>query len=91
MKIGITGAGGQIGMVLVGYAVGRASGSDIVGITRTPAKLEKFAKLGVEVRTGDFNQPASLDAAFRGVQRLVIIPTADLTLGVRTRQQTDAI
>jgi len=91
MKTGISGAGGQLGAALVKHALARTSASDIVAITRNPAKLEKLSQKGVEVRAGDFNEPAGLAAAFRGIERLVIIPTADLQPGVRTRQQAAAI
>ncbi len=64
---------------------------NIVAITRTPAKLEKLSQQGIDVRAGDFNQPADLAAAFRGIERLIIIPTADLQPGVRSRQQASAI
>jgi NAD(P)H dehydrogenase (quinone) len=91
MKIGITGAGGQLGAALVRHALARTSASDIIAITRNPAKLEKFSQQGVDSRAGDFNQPPGLAAAFRGVERLVIIPTADLQPGARSRQQASAI
>ncbi|MEP6961053.1 MAG: SDR family oxidoreductase, partial [Acidobacteriota bacterium] len=91
MKIGITGASGQMGAGLVRHALKRTAGSNIVGITRNPGKLEAFSKDGVEVRTGDFSAPAGLEAAFRGIERLVIVPTTDLAPGVRSRHQADAI
>ena len=91
MKIGITGAGGQLGSALVRCALGRTSGSNIVAITRNPAKLEQFSQKGIHVRTGDFNEPSALAAAFREIERLVIIPTADLQPGVRSRQHAGAI
>jgi NAD(P)H dehydrogenase (quinone) len=91
MKVGISGAGGQLGAGLVRHALARTSASDIVAITRNPTKLEKLSQQGIEVRAGDFNQPQGLAAAFRGIERLVIIPTADLQPGVRSRQQASAI
>jgi NAD(P)H dehydrogenase (quinone) len=91
MKIGITGTGGQLGAALVRHALARASASNIIAITRNPAKLEKLSQQGVDVRAGDFNQTQGLAAAFRGIERLVIIPTADLQPGVRSRQQASAI
>jgi NAD(P)H dehydrogenase (quinone) len=91
MKIGISGAGGQLGAGLVRHALSRVSASSIVAITRNPAKLEQFSQQGVDVRAGDFNQRSSLTAAFQGVERLVIIPTGDLQPGVRRKQHTDAI
>jgi NAD(P)H dehydrogenase (quinone) len=91
MKIGITGAGGHLGAALVQYTLARASASNIVAITRNPAKLEKLSQQGVDVRAGDFNQPAGLPVAFRGIERLVIIPTADLQPGARSRQHASAV
>lgn len=91
MKIGITGAGGQMGAAIVRYARERVPASSIVAITRNPEKLDQLSKERVEVRAGDFNQPAGLPSAFQGIERLVIIPTGDLQPGVRRKQQSDAI
>ena len=91
MKIGITGAGGQLGTALVRHAVARVSASNIVAITRNPAKLESFSQQDVQIRAGDFSQPAGLLAAFEGVERLVIIPTSDLQPGARRQQHVAAI
>ena len=89
MNIGITGASGQLGMGLVRHTLARVPASSIVAITRNPAKLEQFS--GIQTRAGDFSQPAGLADAFRGIERLVIIPTGDLQPGVRIRQHADAI
>jgi NAD(P)H dehydrogenase (quinone) len=91
MKIGITGAGGQMGAALLRYSLGHTAGSNIVAITRDTRKLDAFSSQGIDARTGDFNQPNGLTAAFHGVERLVIIPTTDLAPGVRVRQHSDAI
>lgn len=80
-----------MGRALMNYALGRASASNLVAITRNPAKLEALSQKGVEVRSGDFSRPADLKSAFHGIERMIIIPTSDLAPGVRTRQQTDAI
>jgi NAD(P)H dehydrogenase (quinone) len=91
MKIGITGAGGQLGMALVRQALARVPASDIVAITRNPGALERFSQQGVQVRSGDFSQPSGLPDAFGGVERLVIIPTSDLQPGARRQQHIAAI
>ncbi len=89
MKIGITGASGQLGTGLVRHALARTSASNLVAITRNTAKLAEFA--GIEARAGDFSQPAGLVDAFNGIERLVIVPTTDLAPGVRSKQHSDAI
>jgi hypothetical protein len=91
MKIGITGASGQLGTALLRHALARTSAANIVAITRNPGKLEQFSQQGVEVRAGDFRQPSALDAAFRDIERLVIIPTTELQPGVRIQQHRAAI
>lgn len=91
MKIGITGASGHMGGGLLRHALARTAASNIVAITRHPEKLDEFSKQGIQVRAGDFNQPSGLASAFRGIERLLIIPTSDLQPGVRSRQHADAI
>jgi NAD(P)H dehydrogenase (quinone) len=91
MKLGITGAGGQMGTAAVRHTLERVPASSIVAITRNPENLAQFSKDGVEVRAGDFNQPTGLAAALQGIDRLLIIPTADLHPGLRIRQQSGAI
>lgn len=91
MKLGITGASGQMGTALVRHALARTAASNLVAITRNPAKLEEFTKQGGEARTGDFSKPESLADAFQGIDRLVIIPTGDLAPGVRVAQHHAAI
>jgi NAD(P)H dehydrogenase (quinone) len=90
-KLGVTGAGGHLGASVVNQLLERVPSSDIVAITRDPAKLADLAGRGVRIRPGDFNQPAGLAAAFEGVERLLIIPTSDLQPGARVRQHRSAI
>src|SRR3989442_11700846 len=90
MRIGVTGASGQLGMGVVRHLLARASASDIVAITRTPEKLAAFSAQGVNVRTGDFNDRAGLEKAFSGVERVLIIPGSDLTPNVRPAQHRTA-
>lgn len=91
MKIGITGASGHLGTAIARYALARTSAANIVAITRNPGKLEQLSQQGVEVRAGDFTKPAGLAEAFRGIERLVIIPTTELQPGVRIQHHKAAI
>ncbi len=92
MTIGITGAGGQLGGSVLNELLARgAKPSEIVAVTRSPEKLAAFAAKGVVVRAGDFDAPAGLAAAFKGVDRLLIIPTSELRPGLRTPQHKAAI
>ena len=73
-KLLVTGAGGQLGRAIVESLL--ASGAtDVVAATRDPAKLADLAARGVTVRKADFDEPASLPAAFAGVERALLVST----------------
>lgn len=92
MTIGITGAGGQLGGSVLNELLSRgAKPAEIVAITRTPEKIAGFAAKGIAVRAGDFDAPAGLAAAFKGIDTLLIIPTSDLRPGMRTPQHKAAV
>ena len=87
MKIGISGASGQLGQAVLKELAERSSGHEVVGISRSPGKIPSPA-VG---RPGDFDAPQTLPAAFAGLDRLLLIPSADLAPGVRGRQLRGAI
>ena len=57
---------------------------------RNPEKAEALRAQGVDVRQGDFDQPETLDAAFAGVDRLLLI-SADGDNETRIRQHANAV
>lgn len=69
----VTGATGQLGHVVVEKLLARMDASRIAVSVRDPAKAEDLAACGVEVRVGDFADPAGLSAAFRGADQLLIV------------------
>ncbi|MDQ8698550.1 SDR family oxidoreductase [Hyphomicrobium sp. LHD-15] len=90
----VTGASGQLGRRVLAHLLDtvRVAPSRIVAVTRTPAKLADLTARGVDVRQGDFDDPASLGAAFKGVQRLLLISTDTLDRpGARLAQHRAAI
>ena len=90
-RIGITGASGQLGRLVLEFVVEKVGARNVVAITRSPEKLADIAAGGVEVRAGDFAQPEELAAAFAGVERLLIISVDDVREGVRPRLHGNAI
>lgn len=86
MKIGVSGASGQLGKAVVGYLKERVAAGDIVAISRTPESAD-----GVEGRFGDYDDPASLGTAYAGLDALLLIPTTDLRPGARARQTVAAV
>ncbi len=75
MKILVTGATGQFGAKVVEALLASVSSERLIVSVRNPEKANHLRARGVEVRQGDFDQPASLDTAFAGVDRLLIVST----------------
>jgi len=71
--IGITGATGQLGRLVIGQLVEEGLGSRIVALVRDPAKAADLAALGVAVRAADYDAPEGLLPALAGVDRLLLI------------------
>lgn len=86
----VTGASGQLGRQVVDLLV-QAGVGPIIAISRNPERLADLAARGVEARKGDFNDPTSLDSAFAGGKRILIISTDDLTPGKRLAAHSNAV
>jgi NAD(P)H dehydrogenase (quinone) len=91
MRAGLTGASGQLGTSVLRHLLGRISATDIAAITRHPERLDRFAMKGVHVARGDFDDAESLERAFEGIERLLLIPGSDHQPGIRQRQHLAAI
>jgi NAD(P)H dehydrogenase (quinone) len=90
----VTGASGQLGRRVLAHLLGTngVAPSRLIAVTRNPAKLADLAALGVDVRPGDFDDPASLAAAFRDADRLLLISTDTLDRpGARLAQHGAAV
>jgi len=70
MKIGVTGATGQLGRLVVEQLKAKVSADSIVALVRTP---EKAAELGVEARAFDYTKPEGLVASLKGIDKLLLI------------------
>jgi NAD(P)H dehydrogenase (quinone) len=89
MTIAITGAAGQLGRLTADALLETLAPSDVVLVTRSPAAIADLAERGAVVRYGDFDDPASLRAAFEGVERLLVISAS--VFGERVHQHRAAI
>jgi NAD(P)H dehydrogenase (quinone) len=89
MSIVITGASGQLGRLTAEAVLENVPPSDLTLVTRTPEALADLAAGGATVRAGDFDDPASLPAAFEDGEKLLLISTD--RAGDRVPQQQAAI
>lgn len=90
MKILVTGATGHLGSLVVESLLKSVPAEQVAVSVRNPAKAEALRARGVEVRQGDFDHPETLDQAFAGIDRLLII-SADGDNETRIRQHTAAV
>jgi NAD(P)H dehydrogenase (quinone) len=88
-KYAVTGASGKLGRLVLDELLQHANPSDIVALARDPAALQAYDQKGIEVRRADYDDPASLKAAFSGVDRVLLI--SGNAVGERERQHGAAI
>jgi NAD(P)H dehydrogenase (quinone) len=75
-KIIVSGASGQLGSLVIEELLARdVAPQNLILVSRTPNTdhLQGYAERGASVRFGDFNQPESLDEAYRGGTRMLLI------------------
>jgi len=70
MKIGVTGATGQLGRLVIESLKQKVATETIIALVRTPSKA---ADLGVEARTFDYTQPEALVSSLQGIDKLLLI------------------
>lgn len=86
MKIGVTGATGQLGTLVIEELKKRIPHDEIVALVRSP---EKASKLGVETRMFDYSKPEGLTEALKGIDRLLLISSNEI--GQRAKQHDNVI
>jgi NAD(P)H dehydrogenase (quinone) len=83
----VTGAGGHLGRLAVSELLERGATRVVAG-TRDPDQLADLAARGIDVRRLDFDDVASMQSGFAGVDRALIISTVASN---RTEQQNNAV
>jgi NAD(P)H dehydrogenase (quinone) len=87
--IAITGATGQLGRLVIQNLLKTVPAGQIVAAVRSPEKAADLAALGMQVRQADYAQPATLEAAFQGVDKLLLISSSEV--GQRAPQHAAVI
>ena len=86
MKIGITGATGQLGRIVVAKLKEKIGSDTLVGLVRS---TQKGADLGIECRAFDYNHQENLLHALHGIDYLLLISGNEL--GQRASQHANVI
>ena len=87
--IAITGASGQLGRLVIDNLLKKVSPQEIIAVVRNPEKVKDLANRGVQIRRADYDLPETLDQAFEGVDKLLMISANEV--GRRTPQHRAVI
>ncbi|PLX77655.1 MAG: NAD(P)-dependent oxidoreductase [Azoarcus sp.] len=91
IMIFITGATGQLGNAVINTLIENGTpAAQIVAGTRKPDAAAALEAKGVQLRKADYADPASLDAAFRGIDTLYLV-SGDAPIDVRIEHHRNAI
>ncbi len=77
-KIFVTGANGQLGRLVIDALLTKVPAKQLVAGVRTPEKAADLVALGVEVRETDYNRPETLEQAFAGIDKLLLISSSEV-------------
>lgn len=86
----VTGASGQLGREIIHQLLGKVAAKQIVASVRDPQKATALTAKGVQVRTGDFNDPSGLRTTFAGAEQVLIV-SVDKLGEAALRMHHDAI
>jgi|WetSurMetagenome_2_1015567.scaffolds.fasta_scaffold00220_16 NAD(P)H dehydrogenase (quinone) len=90
MKYAVTGSTGSLGRLVVHHLIAmKIPPTSIVALARNQVKAENLVKLGVEVRIADYDKPSTLDAALKGIDRLLLVSASEV--GKRLSQHENVI
>ncbi len=85
----ITGASGQLGRQVITELLKKLPAAEIVAAVRDPNKVADLAAQGVQVRVADYNQPTTLESAFKSAEKVLLISSNEL--GQRITQHSHVI
>lgn len=77
MSIYVTGATGELGSLVIAHLLKKMPASRMTAIVRNVEKASFLAGQGIEIRYGDYSDPASLAKAFAGASRLLFVSSPD--------------
>ena len=87
--IAITGATGQLGRLVIQQLLQTLPAEQLIAAVRSPEKATDLQALGVQVREADYSNPQTLQTAFAGVNKLLLISSSEV--GQRAAQHANVI
>ena len=89
MKIAVTGANGKLGRLVIQGLLATQAPEDIVAVVRNESRAADLAQLGIQVRVASYEDVPALEAAFAGVDKLLLVSSSEV--GKRIPQHKNAI
>ena len=88
--IAVTAATGHLGrLVVAGLLDAGIPAGEVVAVVRSPEKAADLADRGVQVRQASYDEPAALETALEGVDRLLLVSGSEV--GQRVRQHGNVV
>ncbi len=88
-KILVTGATGHLGHLVLDALLRTLPASQVIAVARTPANAGDLSAKGIEVRAADYDRPETLESAFAGIDKILLISSSEV--GKRTGQHKAVI
>ncbi len=73
----VTGATGKLGRTVIQELLKHTSGDQLAALVRDESKASDFKAAGVNIRVGHYGDPASLETAMQGIERVLLIAGTD--------------
>ncbi len=74
----ITGATGRLGGVVIREVIRKIGAENVSALVRDPSKAADLQALKVTLLKGDYSDPATLEQAFKGIEKLYFVSANDL-------------
>ena len=74
----VTGATGKLGRHVIDALLAKVPAAEIAVAVRDPDKAKDLAARGVQVHRADYNDPASVEAALRGADKVLLISSSEV-------------
>ncbi len=82
----VTGATGQLGTAVIDHLLKKTSANQIAALVRDENKASVLKEQGVDIRVGSYDDPASLDKAMQGIEKVLLIAGTDEDNRLRQHQ-----
>ena len=80
MSVIVTGAGGQLGRLVIDHLLATVPASEVTAVARDRAKVGDLAARGVTIAVADYNSPESFDGLLSAGDRVLLISGSEMHL-----------